>query len=176
MSEVTNYAQLLRPVGQMLEALKIDSFSLTIEAQGVHVVAEKPPEKPSAPAPELSLRVVWQSFRRHKPEPPREPEAASGVVELHYSQVDIERVDTEEQSKRQEEYGTPAAHTLPQVLRALGGYVDQKGGQILAIKKDNQELTVEYESALRKKIVEQFTEASLYDYWVKMYMRRKKRR
>ncbi|HVO95889.1 MAG TPA: hypothetical protein VMT22_23745 [Terriglobales bacterium] len=171
---MTNYAQLLRPVGQMLEALNVESFALTIESTGVHVVAQKKPEEQPAP-PELSLRVVWQSFRRQKPEPLRGPEAKSGVLELHYTQADIEQEDAVEQSKRTGKGTTADANTLPQILRAVGGYVDQKGGQVLAVKKENQDITIEYESALRSKIVEQFTVATLYDYWVKMYMRRKQR-
>ena len=138
------------------------------------MIAQKKTEKQSA-EPELSLRVAWQSFRRPKTEPVREPEATSGVLELHYSQSDIERIDTEERSKRKGQGVSSEAHALPEVLRAVGGYVDQKGGQVLAVKKENQDVTIEYESALRKNIVEQFTVASLYDYWVKMYMRRKQR-
>ena len=99
MGQVSNYAQLLRPVGQMLEALKVESFSLTIESTGVHVVAEQKSETQCTDA-ELSLRVAWQSYRRPKGEPSRGPEATSGVLELHYSPSDIERIDTEERSKR----------------------------------------------------------------------------
>jgi hypothetical protein len=174
MSQVSNYAQLLRPVGQVLEALKVESFSLTIESTGVHVIAQKKAEKQS-PAPELSLRGAWQSLRGQKAEPVRQPEATSGVLELHYSQSDIERIDTEERSMRTGKGVSSEAHALPEVLRAVGGYVDQKGGQVLAVKKEKQDVTIEYESALRKNIIEQFTLASLYDYWVKMYMRRKQR-
>ena len=174
MSQVSNYAQLLRPVGQVLEALKVESFSLTIESTGVHVIAQKKTEKQSA-EPELSLRVAWQSLRRQKAEAARGPEATSGVLELHYSQSDIERIDSEERSKRTGKGVGSEAHALPEVLRAVGGYVDQKGGQVLAVKKENQDVTIEYASALKKNIVEQFTLASLYDYWVKMYMRRKQR-
>ncbi|MEA2658375.1 MAG: hypothetical protein QOF64_966 [Candidatus Binatota bacterium] len=174
MSQVSNYAQLLRPVGQVLETLKVESFSMTIASTGVHVIAQKKAEKQS-PEPELSMRVAWQSLRRQKAELARGPEATSGVLELHYSRSDIERIDTEEQSKRRGKGAGSEAHSLPEILRALGGYVDQKGGQVLAVKKDDQDVTIEYESALRKNIVEQFTVASLYDYWVKMYMHRKQR-
>ena len=174
MTQLSNYAQLLRPVGQVLETLKVESFSMTIASTGVHVIAQKKAEKQSA-EPELSMRVAWQSLRRQKAELARRPEAASGALELHYSQSDIERIDTEEQSKRKGKGVSSEAHSLPEILRALGGYVDQKGGQVLAVKKEDQDVTIEYQSALRKTIVEQFTVASLYDYWVKMYMRRKQR-
>lgn len=174
MTPVINFAQLLRPVGQMLEPLKLESFSLKITDSGVYVSGRRRDE-PSPPlVPEVSLRVVWQALRRKQPEAAAEPRPSSGVLELRYTQDDIERMDSEEQSKRTGAGGTPEAHTLSQILRAVGGYVDQKGGSLLEVRKAEDEVTIEYESALRKKMTEQFTVASLYDYWVKMYLRRKK--
>ena len=46
---------------------------------------------------------------------------------------------------------------------------------MLAVKKEEHNITIEYESALKRKIAEQFTVASLYDYWVKMYLKRRAR-
>jgi hypothetical protein len=174
MSLDVTFSQLLRPVGQMLEPLQIESFSLKIEdSGGVHVSAQKREERRPPPAPEVSLRVVWQTFRRHKPEPVKEPESPSGVLELHYTRDDIARIDAEEQARRKGTGGTPEAHALSQIFRAVGAYVDQKSGKLLAFSKANDEITIEYESALKKKLTEQFTVASLYDYWVKMYKRRR---
>jgi hypothetical protein len=64
------------------------------------------------------------------------------------------------------------AHTLSQILRAVGAFVDQKQGRLLAVTKEGQEISVEYESALKRRLTEKFTVASLYDFWVKMYLRR----
>jgi len=174
MSQVINFAQLLRPVGQMLEPLKLESFTLKIDDSGVYVSGRKREERPPSPVPEVSLRVVWQALRRKPPEPASEPQPSSGLLELRYTVDDIERMDNEEQSKRKNAGSTPEAHALSQILRAVGGYVDQKGGRLLEFRKAADEVTIEYESALRKKMTEQFTVASLYDYWVKMYLRRKK--
>jgi len=149
MSLDLNFSQLLRPVGQMLEPLQIESFSLKIEDSGVHVSAQKREER-RPPTHEVSLRVVWQTLRRHKPEPVKEPESPSGILELHYTRDDIERIDAEEQSKRRGTGGTPEAHALSQIFRAVGAYVDQKGGKLLAFSKANDEITIEYESALNK--------------------------
>jgi hypothetical protein len=173
MSLELNFSHLLRPVGQMLEPMQIQSFSLKVEdTGGVHVSAQKHEERrPSTPA--VSLRVVWQTFRRHKPDAVTEPESPSGVLELHYTRDDIERIDAEEQSKRSGTGGTPEAHALSQIFRAVGAYVDQKSAKLLAFSKANDQITIEYESALKKKLTEQFTVASLYDYWVKMYKRRR---
>jgi hypothetical protein len=40
---------------------------------------------------------------------------------------------------------------------------------------DGQDISIEYESALKRNLAEKFTVASLYDFWVKMYLRRRDR-
>ena len=57
----------------------------------------------------------------------------------------------------------------------MGAFVDQKQGRLLAVAKDGQDIRIEYESALKRQMTEKFTVASLYDYWVKMYLRRRGR-
>lgn len=175
MARSISFSQLLRPVGQMLEAVELVSFTLKFDDADVYVSGRKGKEPAPAPVREMSLRVVWHALRRKRAvEPGMELQPSSGVIELRYTAEDIERMDAQERSKRTGGGGTPEPHALSQILRAVGGYVDQKGGRLLEIKKTNDEITVEYETALRKKMTETFTPAGLYDYWVKMYLRRKK--
>jgi hypothetical protein len=169
-----NFSQLLRPVGQMLEPLQIESFSLKVEDRGIAVFAEKH-ETAQAPAPDVSLKVSWQIFRRKKAEPAQDPQPSSGTLEIHYTHEEIARMDIAGQSKRTGEVGSPEPHTLSQILRAVGAFVDQKQGRLLGITKDGQDISIEYESALSRNLTEKFTVASLYDYWVKMYLRRRQR-
>lgn len=168
-----NFAQLLRPVGQMLEPLQLESFSLKIEEGNVSVQAQKRKEQ-SQRAAEVSLRVTWQLFRRKKSSAP-EPQPSSGLLELHYTRDDIARMETEAQSRRQAAGGRPEAHALSQVLRAVGAFVDQKQGRLTSVKMTGQDITIEYESALKQNLTEKFTVATLYDYWVKMYLKRRER-
>jgi hypothetical protein len=173
MSPDFSFSQLLRPVGQMLEPLQIESFSLKVEDHGVAVYAER--HETPQPAPNVSLKVSWQIFRRKKTEPEPELQPSSGTLEMHYTHEDIARMDSEGQSKRSGAPGSPEAHTLSQILRAVGAFVDQKQGRLLGVRKDGQEISIEYESALKRALTENFTVASLYDYWVKMYLRRRDR-
>jgi hypothetical protein len=173
MAVVQNYSGLLRPVGQILESLHIDSFTLRVEDAGVSVRGQKPERrKEPAPPQAISLRVVWQSLRGKKQESVAEPEPSSGVLELNYTHEDLDRVNDEAKSRRVEAGGRPEAHALSQLLRAVGGLVDQKQGRLISVSKEGQEFTVEYESTLKQKIVDKFTGASLYDFWVRMYLRR----
>jgi hypothetical protein len=167
-----SFSQLLRPVGQMLEALQVESLSLKVEEAGVSVRAQKRPERQSA-APNISLHVTWQIFRRKKSEPA--PQPSSGLLELHYSHDDILRMDSQAQAQRKGTPGSPEAHTLSQILRAVGAFVDQKQGRLMGVTVEGQDISIEYESALKKNITEKFTVSSLYDYWVKMYLRRRER-
>lgn len=169
-----NFAQILRPVGQILEPLQLESFSLKIEEGGVSVQAQKR-EQRVQPAAEISLRVTWQLFRRKKTAAAAEPQPSSGVLELHYTREDIARMESEGQSRRQAAGGQPEAHALSQILRAVGAFVDQKQGRLTSIKMAGQDITIEYESALRQNLTEKFTVATLYDYWVKMYLKRRQR-
>ena len=111
-----NFSQILRPVGQMLEPLQIESLSLRVDEGGVSVRAQKR-ETPAPPAGEVSLRVTWQLFRRKKPEPEAQP--SSGTLELRYTQDDIARMDTEGQTKRKGAGGSPEAHTLSLLVPVL---------------------------------------------------------
>jgi len=175
MTEALNYSHLLRPVGQMLEPLRIEVFSLRLEDEGVSVRAQKPSDHRPPPPQEVSLRVVWQALRRKKSEPVLEPQPSSGVLELRYSQDDISRMDREGITKRKGSGSSPEAHTLSQILRAVGAFVDEKQGRLFGVTKSGLEITIEYESALRQKLIEKHTVSTLYDYWVKMYLRRRDR-
>ena len=169
-----NFSQLLRPVGQMLEPLQIESFSLKVEDSGVSVHAQKREEARAQP-PGVSLRVTWQIFRRKKTERENDPQPSSGALEVYYTRDDIARMDTEARGRRQGAGGRPEAHTLSQILRAVGAFVDQKQGRLVGVSMDGQEISIEYESALKRNLTEKFTVASLYDFWVKMYLRRRDR-
>jgi hypothetical protein len=169
-----SFAQLLRPVGQMLEPLQVEAFTLKVEEGGVSVQAQRREQK-RAPAPDVSLRMTWQLFRRKKSGPAPEPQPSSGILELHYTEEDIARMDAEGQTRRKASGGSPEAHALSQILRAVGAFVDQKQGRLIGVALAGQDITIEYESALKKVLNEKFTVATLYDYWVKMYLRRRER-
>jgi len=168
------YAQLLRPIGQMLEGLEVESFALSVEGDDLFVRGqrrEKPPKEPEV----KTFRVLWQIVRRKQSEP--EPAAAptSAVLELRYTPEDIARMEKEGRERRGMASGTPEAHSLPQIFRALGDFVDQKQGRLLAVKKEHEGLVVEYESPSKRKISEELTVSTLYDYWVRMYLKRRER-
>jgi hypothetical protein len=171
MAENPSYSQLLRPVGQMLEGLHVESFELKVEGDEFLVRGTSDIPTPQ-PTQEKTLRVVWQVLRGRASKKAEAPIPSSGAVELRYSQDDIARMEREGRARRQSAGQTPEAHTISQVLRAVGAFVDHKGGRFLSVSKDDQAVTIEYETSLRRNSVETFTISTLYDFWVRMYKKR----
>ncbi|MBM2803724.1 MAG: hypothetical protein HW419_1617 [Deltaproteobacteria bacterium] len=174
MAQEFSLSQSLRLVGQMLEPLNVESFALRVDSEKVSVRAQRRVER-QAPAQDLTLRDVWQVFRRKKTDTVQESQPSFETVELNYTYDDIKRLDNDGQSNKRATGGRPDAHALSQILRAVGAYVDQKQGKLLSVTKEGQDLTIEYESMSKQAMTETFTVSSLYDFWIKMYLRRRDR-
>jgi len=155
----------------MLEGLAVESFVLGVEGNDFVVRGQRreaPPKKPEG----KTFRVLWQIVRGKEADPATAAVPTSSVIELRYTAEDIAQMEEDGREKRAAPSGTPEAHSLPQIFRALGDFVDQKRGRLLAIKKEGEALVVEYESPLKRKISEELTVSTLYDYWVRMYLKR----
>jgi len=168
MNEKLSYAQILRSVGQMLEGLAIQSFVLKIEGNGFTVSTRQSP-RPQ----EKCLRVFWRRLRGKGANSHDNP--SSGVLELRYTAAEIARMNSDGRAKRGPTAGTPEPHSLSQVLRSVGAFVDDKGGVLETIRKDDHKIEFEYTSVSKTTTTQQFTLATLYDYWVNMYLRRSSR-
>jgi hypothetical protein len=158
----------------MLESLGVQSFSLKLEGGDVVVQGWKPAEV-AQPVEEKPLRWAWNLLRGKQAEPREQVKPSSTVVELRYTPQDIARLKAEGQSQRDAVAGAAEAHALSQILRAVGAFVDEKHGRLVAVSKHDQTITIEYESALKEHRSEVFTVATFYDFWVHMYLRRKDR-
>jgi hypothetical protein len=155
-----SYTQLLRPVGQALEPLALESFSLTIEGDAVVVKGRRRREKP---ADQPSPRGFWQLLRAGRTASPQSV-AEEETVELRYT-------GENKPSAR----ANADAHSLSQIIRAAGAFVDQKQGRLLAVSKDQQKIDIDYELPGGRRMTEEFTVPSLYEYWVKLYLKRSSR-
>ncbi len=174
MATESNFSQLLRPIGEALEPLQIESFSLRIENEEILISAQKREERHPPPV-DSTIHSVWDIFRRKKVEAPPTPRPSLRTLEIRYSYDDIARMDTEGASKRIATGEKPDPHALSQILRAVGAFVDQKQGRLLGVTMEGHDIAIDYESALKQKTTAKHTVASLYDYWVKMYLHRRER-
>jgi hypothetical protein len=145
----------------------MQSFSLTMEGDDVVVRGHKHRDQP---VDKLSPRGFWQLLRSSRTAEIDEREA----VELRYTPEQLSHMDKEGRSKRGE-LSSPNAHSVSQVLRAVGAFVDQKQARLISVHKDEQKIEIEYESSPKGRITEEFTAATLYEFWVRMYLKRRSR-
>ena len=168
MDATASYSQQLRPLGQQLEALGIDSFTLRLEGD-TYVVNGQKRSRPQ----QKSERSLWQRLRSASN--PSSAPPPSAAQELRFSLAELTRLDDEGLEQRSTGGGSADAHSLSQILRAVGAFVEQKQGRLIGVTKDGQDIAIEYESAPQRHIIDKFTVFSLYDFWVKMYLRRSER-
>jgi hypothetical protein len=161
---------MLRPVGQLLDEAGIQSFSLIIEGDAIVVRGERR-AKIEEPGSGGTLKAIWRRLSETSPEKSA-PAPETATVEMRYTPSDLARLEAAGRAKRQSADDAPEVHSLSQILRAAGSFVDQKNGRLIAIRKEGLNVTFEYESAVQTKIREQFTVSGLYDFWVKMYLKR----
>jgi hypothetical protein len=178
MFEMVDYAQPLRAIGQALELLNVENFDLEPLEEDFRVRA-KAMRLGTEPV-ELSLqdntvRHIWGLL--HKPEAgeaalAKSNREATTELDLRYSPEDLERLERTGQSQRKDPHGTANAASLSQLLRTIGGYLNQKRGRLLKISRQEQWIMVEFEASSGQTEEHRFAVADLYDVWVRMYMKR----
>jgi hypothetical protein len=102
-------------------------------------------------------------------------------INLEYSSREIDELDAERGQRREELAPSADFFTITQTLRAIGGYVDKKGGRIVRLSNNDQNggepsYTIEYESADGTRVVESRNSSAVYDMCVAMYKLRGKAR
>lgn len=143
------YAVALRCIGQDLELRGLKTFDLVKE--GRKYIVQCGYQMPPSPTP----------------------------VTLHYTEDDIEQLDRAGEEKRGALSVSTEFLTLPQLFRAIGGFLDKNGDRLIRITNNNaagQEsmLRVEYENADREHVVDNRPVSAIYDMCVTMYKQRGK--
>ena len=142
---IPNYAIALRCIGQALERQNIDIFELIADADGFVVQCADP-------------------------KPPY-----TGIVRLHYSVDSITILDREGQAQRQRAKSEFRFDSLPEILRAIGGYLDPKRAQLLRLNNGCApagEVEVEYQTREREVQSEILLMDSIREIGVNMYKQR----
>jgi hypothetical protein len=145
----------------------MQSFSLTMDGDAVLVRGHKHRDQA---IDRSSSRGFWRLLRSSRTPEVDEQE----TVELRYTPEQLRHMDEEGRSKRGD-LSSPNAHSVSQVVRAVGALVDQKQARLLSVRKGEQKIEIEYESPLKGRVTEEFTAATLYEFWVRMYLKRSSR-
>jgi hypothetical protein len=171
MLEDLSYAALLRPIGQMLETLRIESFAVKPDGEGF-IIRDKTRSRAQLTPRERTFLAELHSSHTATLDKEDALRLAAGVFEWHLTQEDIERLEREGRGRRGSPEHAPDSHSVSQILRVVGNIVDQKRGQLGCVSKDEQVVTVEYTLPSGQKNSEEYNLPMLYDYWVRMYKKR----
>ena len=171
MVDSIGYAQLLRPIGQMLEALRIESFSVVADGEEF-VVRDKTSGRKQLTPREKALLADLQEKHNRPADKSGALKMASGILEWRLTREDIDRLEQEGRGRRREGNLTPDGYAVAQMLRVVGTLVDQNRGRLLKIDKDKDLIVLEYEAPPNRKVREELTLPMMYDAWVRIYKRR----
>jgi hypothetical protein len=163
------YSKALRAIGDALEALEAELVDLRCEGENyiVRATRRQPPKKLLCKdLHKSSVRRLWETLLSSD-----FGKESCVALDLAYTPRDIERLHNEGQARRQRR-GMPDPHSLPGALRAAGAYVDYKAARLLQISRSDDLIIIRSESRSGQLSKEEFTPASLYALFVKLYMKR----
>ena len=159
-----SHSQALRVIGQDLVPISCDSFELSTVGDDYIVTWYGSETAPSIPSRKAFLnQLVRNRLRRVK----AEPKASN---QLYFSRSEILISDHERQAKRR--IGSPTdVRDLSFVLRVLGNYLDQKSSRVFFIAWSPRLIRVQHNGK-----EELFTPENVYDFGIRMYLKRSDRR
>ena len=143
---LTNYAVVLRCIGQVLQQQNIEIFEI----------------KPDAG----EFRVECGD-----PNPPY-----TGIVRLNYSADSIKSLDREAQDQRGQSKPELRFDSIPEMLRAIGEYTDNKRADLRRLNStcfsDQPDFELEYQTRAGDRVSETLTMSFVRETAVQMYKRR----
>lgn len=165
------YAHILRLIGQVLEMLRIESFAVTVDGESF-LIRDKTKNRVQLTPRERTFLATLEANHGPTREQKEWHSLASGVLEWRLNKDDLENLEREYQEKRRAPGSATDSHSLSQILRAVGGMIDHKAARMIALTRDDQTVTVEYQTAGGHAVVDEYTVPMLYDLWVRMYKKR----
>ena len=178
MTRPNEHAQLLRAIGQALEVLEFGSFTMEFSGQDflVRGSAVMSAEQEEAKAiRERVIKFVWEALPGERA-PEAEIEFAMSTwpakLNLRYTGKDMDRLERQGQAKRQNLADVPDVASLSQLLRTIGAYVEEKRARLVKISRHGDSIAIQYDTAGGKRREETVSAASLYAFWVKLYLQR----
>ena len=166
-----NYAQTLRLIGQDLEKLLTEKLDLEVDksgfiVRGEIVVSESEPAS-AEPQPKAGFFAGLWKPKTIAPEPRVQIQA----IERRYTAADLERFATEGRGSSTSDE-KPDFYKPGEFLRVIGAYLDKKRGRLLRLCKDDQQVTLHYETIHGEKITETQRMSSFYDLYIHMCKQR----
>ena len=159
MAERKSYDQILRTIGQSLEAQRIRIFELRCQGESF-VVRGEPDEETSL----LAKLVKWQKPNRR--------------IGLNSSQIftsqDIDALDRQGRSRRAKPNRLPDFHSLPNTLRTVGSHLEAKGAELIELRKKELSITILANNKAGHPEFEERGIGSFYELFVRLHDKRKR--
>jgi hypothetical protein len=163
-SSTESYAQSLRVIGQALETLRINAFTLETDGNK-YVVRDWETSFLKSVGDE-----VWRTVDFGQMPSPQEKSENF----LIYTNSDTQRLEKQGRSGRGSNE-KPDTHTISSGLRLVGDYLDQKSAVTFNIQWSIESVRVRFEAASGDPKETSFTMQNLKDLAVVMYLRRSRR-
>jgi len=175
-----NYSRILRVIGQTLEPLRPETYEVVCYGNCYLVRCRVKEDRQGKKAEEKKVRRLAAFLRlwreQENPSIRGNPnEGASMNVEFLYSLEELNRQDEERKEPRRDPNAMPDPYSLPNTLRAVGEFLDHKpNAKLLFACNRGQAVVILYETKRGVRNLEEYPISTLYDFWVKRYVRRKK--
>lgn len=159
MTSMNSYRQQLRSIGQSLEAQRIQIFELM--CRGDRFVIKGEPEKENSL---LAALRQWQQRRR-----------SEGLnTSLTFTSQDIEQLERQGRSLRKQPNRLPDFYSLPNTLRTVGYYLEQKESELLEMQKRQLSVTLLIRNPNGHPEMEERSIASFYELFLRLHDKRGK--
>ena len=175
-----NYSRILRVVGQKLEPLRPETYEVVSYGNCYLVRCRVKEDSQGKKKEEKKVRGVAAFLRlwrdpenltaRENPN-----EGSSMNVEFLYSLEELNHEDEEHKEPRRDPNAMPDPYSLSNTLRAVGAFLDRKPDiKLLFASNHGQEVVILYETKGGVRHLEEYPISTIYEFWVKEYVKRKK--
>jgi len=171
-----NHQNALRAIGQGLETLEVKSFDLEISDKQ-YVVSGECDKPTAADAPKSNLKKIFLSLVLNVTK--KSAIQTSGSPPFHFTGLRFTRKDIELLERKgqvlqtQSESRTPKPHSLSQILRTVGAYLDQERSRLVKISWRDGFLTLWYINRSGVESKDILSPMAFYQQWVDQYKHRK---
>jgi len=164
-----SYARTLRTLGYALESYRFLAFEIRVENDDYVIKGSVPPAERNKSSFLRSLQDLFSN-----------PSASSGEatqeIELRYSIGEIHNLDARERAQRVESPEIPDPHSLSQLLRCVGCYLDKRiNDKLVDVTVKERWVTIIHRSRDGQLLKTRRDIEYFYDFWVKMYIQRSSR-
>ena len=173
---IVNYQNVLRAIGQGLETLEVITFDLKVSDK--HYVVRGEARKPKTATPsEPGLKRSFLNLILHRAH--KRTAKTAGRLTFHFAGLRFTAKDSDLLERKGQilqtnfETGAPNPHSLSQILRTVGAYLDLHECQLEKISWRDGLLTLCYLNRRGVESKDILSRTALHDQWAHQYKQRK---